>query len=221
MASTIRTYKKRTLLGYHDNEPIFLSGPKWDCGWYWGFGYLGNNNCHYHVDGLTKISTYNTDKKVFEYEFVNLKDGFEKHFGDTFIVRPSDQWTFAELFKSFYSLRETAEILGRGGAHLSSNPCKDVIINTDETKRINEVVLPAIFDEIYKILERNADNQPIYDQIALLILDGDTRKVIDYMKANGMTPDDIHDKNGVSLADYYIIHSMWWKIYHAENKAEK
>ena len=57
-------------LGVVNNETIYLTPPSWDCDWYWGFGYLGNKNCHYHIDGLNKIETYNFEKKVFEYEFV-------------------------------------------------------------------------------------------------------------------------------------------------------
>ena len=54
--------------------------------------------------------------------------------------------------KTFYILKETAEVLGRGGAHYTSNPCKDIIVNNEEVKRINEVVLPSIFAEIEKLL---------------------------------------------------------------------
>ena len=34
-------FKKKYLLGYINNESIYLSPPSWDCNWYWGFGYLG------------------------------------------------------------------------------------------------------------------------------------------------------------------------------------
>ena len=59
-------YKFKQLLGYtkYDHKPIYLDGFSWDCGWYWGFGYLGNKNCHYHVDGLEKIEKYNSEKKI-------------------------------------------------------------------------------------------------------------------------------------------------------------
>ena len=94
---TLSNYS-RVLLGQNDGQNIYLTPPSWDCDWYWGSGYLGNSNNHYHVDGLKKIETYNTDKNVWEYEFVNLYDGFKKHFGDTFIVkRDKDIWTLAEL----------------------------------------------------------------------------------------------------------------------------
>ena len=152
---TIRTYKQKMYLGKHNEEEIYLTAPSWDCGWYWGFGYLGNRNCHYHVDGLKTIERFNFEKKVFEYEFVNLYDGFKKHFGDSFVVKnDSDIWTLAELFETFYTLKETAEVLGRGGSHYTNNPAKNIIKNEAEAQRINEVVLPAIFDEIYNILEK-------------------------------------------------------------------
>ena len=54
--------------------------------------------------------------------------------------------------QSAYTLKETAETLGRGGSHLTKNPCADIIKNEAEVKRINEIVLPAIFAEIEKIL---------------------------------------------------------------------
>lgn len=135
---TLSNYPDRIYIGNNQNKRIYLSAPSWDCGWYWGFGYLGNSNCHYHVDGLNKE--------------INLYDALIEHFGDSLQISTSDLWTFAELFETFYSLKKTAEVLGRGGSHLTSNLCKDIIINKDEVKRINEVVLPQIFEEIYRIL---------------------------------------------------------------------
>lgn len=149
--NTIEKYPAKVYLGKHEGEKIYLSAPSWDCGWYWGFGYLGNKNCHYHVNGLTKHEEYKNGH--FEYEFTNLFDGFKKHFGESLVIdNDKDLWSLCELFATFYSLKEAAEVLGRGGANYTSNPCKSIIQNKEEVKRINEVVLPAIFDEIYKIL---------------------------------------------------------------------
>jgi hypothetical protein len=49
-------------------------------------------------------------------------------------------------------LRETAEVLGRGGSHYTTNPLSEIIKNPAEVERINKVILPRIFEEIYKIL---------------------------------------------------------------------
>ena len=128
-------------LGTVDNESIFLSPPSWDCEWYWGFGYLDNKNCHYHLSELSK-----------DY---NLFDGIKKHFGDSFIIKDdNDIWTFAELMQTFYNLQEAAEVFGRGGSHYTTNPCKDIIINKNVVTTINNIVIPAIFEEIYKILNK-------------------------------------------------------------------
>ena len=139
---TLSNYSK-ILLGKNDGENIYLSPPSWDCGWYWGFGYLGNKYCHYHLSGLN------------EGKNKNFFDAVKEHFGDSFILKnDEDIWVFCELVRSAYTLKETAEVLGRGGSHFTTNPCKDLIINTDEVTRINNIVLPQIFEEIYKLLKK-------------------------------------------------------------------
>jgi hypothetical protein len=201
---TLREYGKKTYIGTVDNEKIYLSAPSWDCGWYWGFGYLGNQNCHYHVDGMSKGK--------------NLYDAFRHHFGNSLIVRESDLWQFAELFSSFYALKKTAEVLGRGGSHFTGNPCKDIIINKVEVDRINNIVLPAIFDEIYKILDRNKDNQSVFNELVKLNIEGDTNKVIKYMNEKCLKPDDLNSIDGISKHDYHVIHGFWYADYHTKRK---
>lgn len=211
---TLSNYKKM-LIGYNNDEPIYLSPPSWDCGWYWGFGYLGNKNCHYHVDGLTKQKTYNFDKKCFEYEFTNLYDGFIKHFGNTLRVRKSDLWGLVELFETFYTLKKTAEVLGRGGSHYTTNPAKDLIINKEEVERINKIVLPQIFEEIYKILYRNQNNDEVNKKLISINLEGNTDKVVQFMIEHKISTDDLKDIEGLSRHDCSVIHSYYWKRYHA------
>lgn len=130
----------KTKIGIVDNESIYLDKPSWDCGWYWGFGYIGNKNCHYHLDNLGESDLY-----------TNIKN----HFGDSFVIKKDDDlWTFCELVETAYSLIDTVGVLGRGGSHFTNNPCEDLIKNVDEVKRINEVVLPAIFKEIDLLLNK-------------------------------------------------------------------
>lgn len=136
---------KKVLIGIVDGENIYLSAPSWDCGWYWGFGYLGNKNCHYHVSGLQGK------------ENINMHDAFKKHFGDSLTIDDNKLWTVCELFKTFYALKETAEVLGRGGSHYTTNLIASLIINKKEVKRINEIIIPELFSEIYKILLKKED----------------------------------------------------------------
>lgn len=197
-------FPQKTFLGTVDNESIYLTAPSWDCGWYWGFGYLGNRNSHYHVDGLMDDKT-------------NLDDGFKKHFGDSFLIKESDIWVFAELFKTFYILKETAELFGRGATY-TGNPIRDIILNTSEVERINTIVLPAIFSEIYKVIERNKDNKKNFAKLVSLNLEGDTKKVIEFMKEKGIKTDDLKSIKELNSYDFSNIHSYYWKALHANKK---
>ena len=131
------------LLGKDANgKKHYLAKASWDCGWYWGFGYIHTFNArdidrHYHFDSFAKKC--------------NLYDGFKNNFVDS-VLTDAELWKLCELMKTFYVLKETAKVLGRGGAHYTTNPCQEIIKNEEEVKRINEVVLPAIFEEIYKLL---------------------------------------------------------------------
>ena len=128
----------KVLMGKNsDGKNEYLAEPSWDCGWYWGFGYLQNKDIHHHVDMLNK------DK--------NMYDALIEYYGDSLTLKDNELWVFCELMKTFYTLKDTAEVLGRGGSHYTTNPIAKLIINKDETKRINEIVLPALFDEIYKL----------------------------------------------------------------------
>jgi hypothetical protein len=196
---TLSNYPKGILLGENNGEKIYLSAPSWDCGWYWGFGYIGNKDCHYHIDGLSKK------------EKCNMFDAFKKHFGKSLIVRDSQLWTLCELFQTFYTLKSTAELLGRGGAHYTTNPCKDVIMNKAETDRINNVVLPQIFEAIYKILIPAQDNEKINKELLKVILKGDTKKVVDFIIENNIETDDLKNIEGISDHDFSVIHSEYYK----------
>ena len=154
------------LLGTNsDGIKYWLEAPKWDCGWYWGFGYVetytNNSNpekakdieSHQHIDSsfMGVSEYYDTEKGCFRKgEYIhNIYDcpilastTFSKETG----------WVLSELFKSFYNLKTTAEVLAKGSSHITTNPCADIIKNEAEVKRINEVVIPAITAKILELL---------------------------------------------------------------------
>ena len=61
-------------------------------------------------------------------------------------------WQLSELFKSFYRLRQSAEMFHRGSCNVTTNPCSELIKNEDWAKHINHEILPLIFEKIYTIL---------------------------------------------------------------------
>lgn len=127
----------KVYIGENGGKREYLFAPSWDCGWYWGFGYLGHEDLHHHVDSIS------TSK--------NLYDALTEYYGDSLVLKEDKLWTFCELMRTYYILKDTAEALGRGGAHYSTNPCEDIIKNGAEVKRINETVMPALFNEVYKL----------------------------------------------------------------------
>lgn len=127
-------------LGKLDGEKVWLEPPYWDCGWYWGYGYIHNKNLHTHFSMLDTND--------------NLYNAIQKRFNNTFSLQGSNLWTFCELMQTFYYLKEIAEVYSRGGSHYASNPLADILRNPEEHKRINEIILPKLFIEIDKLFAK-------------------------------------------------------------------
>ena len=126
----------KLLLGYDlDSEPIYLSKHSWDCGWYWGFGYLGNKDCHYHFDSLL-------DGHHFKIEEV---------FSSTKLTQ-NNWWQLLELFKQTYNLQEAYETYYRGGAHITTCRKMGISKNTRRAAAISKD-MKKILDDIWKYLE--------------------------------------------------------------------
>lgn len=130
----------------------YLEEFTFDCGWYYGGGYVetftNNKNpersrdisMHTHFDGLF----FNGKKSAY--------DLFKEYFTET-PLNEDETWKLLELIKSFYTIREYSDLLYRGGAHYTRNPIAEDIKNEAEYKRINEEVIPKLAQEIYKLLE--------------------------------------------------------------------
>ena len=127
-------------LGKLDGEKVWLASPSWDCGWYWGYGYIQNRHLHTHFNVLDAND--------------NLFNAIQKRFDSTFSLQGNKLWVFCELMQTFYTLKKVAELYNRGGSHYTSNPLADIIINHEEVKRINESILPKLFIEIDKLFDK-------------------------------------------------------------------
>lgn len=126
----------------------WLEAASWDCGWYWGFGYVetytNNNNpsksrdikSHSHFDSMLGK---------------NWRDEFSTVITHT-PLSDHEVWKLRELMKSFYVAREYSDFLHIGGAHYTNNPCKDIIKNDEEYTRINTIVIPEICNKVYELL---------------------------------------------------------------------
>ena len=132
-----------------DNKLVYMEIPSWDCGWYWGFGY---------------IQTYTTTDLLSHEHFDSL---FLEHdiydsFKDYFIETPLDNeeiWQLLGYMKEFYVAREYAELLHHGNyiTHKAKN-IEEIQGSQEEEKRINEIILPKLFEKIDKLLTKGMED---------------------------------------------------------------
>jgi hypothetical protein len=146
-----------------DGKFVWLEAPVWDCGWYWGFGYMEtytNNRSpensrdiqsHSHWSGFVgKVEHYDFDKKSFvlgEYRHhINESDLMAET-----VLTEKESWLLSDLMQSFYSLKEAAEVLGRGDSHLTTDS-RATVKDTEMGEKINKIILPKLFKEVLTIL---------------------------------------------------------------------
>jgi hypothetical protein len=162
----------RILLGYtkreNHREPIFLYDFSWDCGWYWGGGYIGNKNMHSHFDGAfletpdirghclgNFVTPWTISPEYAQKNRVVLSNGCAVWEDlETFLDEPAFDaktwWRIKDLFKQFYRLRDAAEVFQYGG-HCTSDKRNPAEINPAVAGMINEHLKNIIIPEIRKI----------------------------------------------------------------------
>ena len=123
--------------GFHlGKEGIFVEKHEWACGWYWGFGYIGNKNMHFHFKSLLKGSLLASEL------FVNPT------FSD------EDWWVIRDLFKQAYALQAAAEAYQYGG-HQTSRPGVTDILKSPEKAAILNADLKLILDMVWEFMGGN------------------------------------------------------------------
>lgn len=130
-----------------DGVKYWLEAPSWDCGWYWGFGYIETytNNTNPSRSRRVESHQHATD---FYSKWCNeiLK---EKTFSD------DEKWALCELFKNFYTLRNLAETQkheGKEGDFTSKRYGFDYRKLLREDVNINRDCLPFVMAKIVSIL---------------------------------------------------------------------
>ena len=131
--------KERFLMGRNQyGQLLWLEAPSWDCGWYWGFGYLETSDSHTHVDTslMKDVSNIFESKELVDKTF-NEKEG----------------WELTELFTQFYLLRKTPEFAGKTlpGCHVTTSPVNHGDL-TEWSTKINKELIPRITKKIIEIL---------------------------------------------------------------------
>lgn len=172
VSTHLNSNKKVYLLGKDkDGIKYWLIEPSWDCGWYWGFGYVETYNkggkvdpskctdidSHQHIDSsfMGQMEEYDFDKKCsVKTDYVyNIYDA-PLLFKTTFTK--DEGWKLSELFKEFYLLREMADYCNKEPIVGCNCTTVDEVNNNESVKgwyeEINNVMIPKITNEILKIL---------------------------------------------------------------------
>lgn len=125
---------------YAMGETIYLSKHTFDCGWYWGFGYIGNSRCHYHFETFLKDAKLASEL----FESPNISD--------------RDWWVIRDLFVQAYAIKKTAEVYKHGGNQtLLEGGVTDVLQDTAMVTRLNadlEKILNILWDYVISATNR-------------------------------------------------------------------
>ena len=146
----IRNGEKNFFLGLNNNgDKMWLVAPSWDCGWYWGLGYIRTYQQNWRPSKARDIlcSTH------FDYVFPS-SDVFIDEFNDTPFTR-NEKWKIYEYMKELYTLRHYADMMNRGGAHItegSKTLKEEQKNNIKEYNRINDILIPNVWKELEAIL---------------------------------------------------------------------
>ena len=145
--------KDQYLLGKDsDGVCYWLEESKFDCGWYWGIGYVETFTNNKNPGKAKDINSHSHfDSMFFKQKNKNGYDAFKEFFEET-VLTEKETWTLLELMKTLYTLREYSDTIHRGGAHYTNNPLSEKIKNQSEYDRINKELIPAVLQEVYNLL---------------------------------------------------------------------
>jgi hypothetical protein len=121
---------------YADGENLYLEKHKWECSWYWGFGYIGNNNCHFHFDSLLKLGS---DKYLASEIFSSTN------------ITDKEWWVIRDLFVQAYALKKCAEVYQYGGHQITQRGVTDIIKNDAKAKELN-ADLERVLDLLWSVV---------------------------------------------------------------------
>lgn len=124
---------KTILLGRKDNESIFITKHSWDCNWYWGFGYLGNRNHHFHLESLLGAET--SVDAIFSSSIFNQRQW----------------WIIRDLFIQAYALKKAAAVFRHGG-YQTTNALTRMVVNPVMEAEMNKC-LEKVLDAAWKYME--------------------------------------------------------------------
>lgn len=134
-----------------DKKLVWLEAPSWDCGWYWGFGYLetytNNQNPQFARD-IFSHSHFDTEiLNGDSYSFENFKN----YFNDTTLT-DDEIWKICDYMMSFYTLKKAATLFKNGNSHQTERATIETMQDSEIENTINKIKIPKLFNKIIDLL---------------------------------------------------------------------
>lgn len=127
----------------------WLESPSWDCGWYWGFGYIQTYVRNQMPDRAKDIDSHEHAENFLSEWFTEWNNSTPRLSMQTFSSQ--EGWELSELFAQFYFLKSAAENFGRGKCYVANTSAPNWE-KKDLVKEINEKLIPAVTARIIEIL---------------------------------------------------------------------
>lgn len=150
----INKFGEHYLLGADEfGTKYYLEKESWDCGWYWGLGYVHTFTNNRSPQLSRDLQSHQHFNGMFFNQNKNGYDAFKEFFVDTPLT-DDEIWELVDLMRTAYTLKESAEVFGRGYSHYTSRAKLDVVVNEDYVENINHIMIPAIMDRVRKLLTK-------------------------------------------------------------------
>lgn len=148
----INKFGTHYLLGKDKNgQYVWLEKESWDCGWYWGFGYLHTFTNNEHPTYSRDIDSHFHFDSTFMRGPEYSKKVFEEYFVETALTE-EEVWILCDYMMTFYTLKKTAELFRHGYSYQTSKALIDNLKSEEREAHINKVLLPELFNRIAELL---------------------------------------------------------------------
>lgn len=135
-----------------DGVSYWLAEPSWDCGWYWGFGYVETYTNNRNPEKSRDISSH----QHFDRMFLNGPKCSRDMFKEFFVETPlSDDkiWELVDYMQTFYTLKSAAELFRHGYSWQTGSAKINALQSEKQERLINNALLPEVFERIEKLFE--------------------------------------------------------------------
>jgi hypothetical protein len=166
MANKKRWYLGRTKLeNYGEVRNVYLEDFTWDCGWYWGGGYIHvGKSAFCHFDGCfldvpdirghclgNFVTPWSNKAGTIVKNGCSIWAPIELFLTDVPSHISRKWWRIKDLYKQFYILRQAAEVFQYGG-HCSSEGRLPAEIDLERAKSLNTHLETVIISAIREIM---------------------------------------------------------------------